>query len=534
MPYRLLLTLVLAVAALLRFSGLFWGMPGETHPGFSYFEDEMYHLSWGLELYEGKYAATQFIYGGTLYFSFTTGVYKLGELLSGLLHNVNSLGDAIEVGRVIAATVSVLTVALTAAIGRRLFGPAVGLVAAAILAVSPGHVFMAKFLRPDQVAVFLATLLVWLTACAHGAAPRARLRLYAIMGVLLGAMLAFRFPLLLFSAAPLALAVLEWRASPAPRPSLLRDRALWLLVGLVPISYALLSPHSLLHPEWLRAGLELQWSFQSNFYVESIGRGPGVYQYGVLMLGDALGPPLCLAAFVGVACAAWRRSPAHLLLLAALTPYFLMTSQAALVVIRYILPIVPVLAVLAAAAIVDAVRAAGRLRAAVAGVAVLAVLVTAAADIAMLRVLARGDVRDFVTQWLAREAPAGTGVLEFMRYSSDRCFNPPLPPSVTARYFALETGSDPRAVANDGAAQLLVVHEQLTRESERVGAADPRIEIRALLELLAPGGAFREAARFKSPIEFLGIPFGSWFDSSDYLFFDPEIRLYARVAPPAP
>lgn len=528
--YRSALALVIVLSIALRFIGLFWGVPAASHPGHSYHQDEMFHISWGLTLYEGDYIAQHFMYGGTLYFSFMAAVYKLSEVFSGLLHNIGPLVDAIETGRVVCATISVATVALVASLGRRLAGPAVGLLAAAMLALSPGHVFLAKLVRPDQVATFLVTLLMWLAARAMepAASPRARTRRYAVMGLLLGAMVAFRFPLALFGVAPLTTLWLEWRATPAPRANPLRDRALWLLVVLTPVGFALASPHSVLHPGWQLAGLKLQFNFQTDVFAEALGRGPGLYQYGVRMPVEALGMPMYAMALTGVVYGAWRRRPAQLLLLVSMLPYFLLTSRATWVVVRYVLPMLPMLSVLAGIAIVDAARAAGRLRFALGAVVAAAGAITLLADAALLGVVARPDVRDVVTAWLARAVPAGTGVLEFERYRGDNCFNPPLPSNVDARWFALEAVSDPRTIADDRAAQVVIVHEDITREAERLGASDPRPEYRALLALLAPDGAFREAARFAPPVTVFGLHFDRWFQSADYYVMRPEIRVYVR------
>jgi hypothetical protein len=139
------------------------------------------------------------------------------------------------------------------------------------------------------------------------------------------------------------------------------------------------------------------------------------------------------------------------------------------------------------------------------------------------------NVRAIAHDWLARHAPPGTGVVTFMRYAADTSFNPAVPATLDSRATALEFPSNVQSVADDPKARLVVLHEDLFRESERLGDADPRPEIRALMQLVAPGGRYRLVAKLKQPVRMLGIDFDRWFQT-DFLMIDPEIRIYARDA----
>jgi hypothetical protein len=198
------------------------------------------------------------------------------------------------------------------------------------MAISLAHSFLAQNVRPDELGSALVALLLYLSArrqtqtdASESAWPE------FVLGLLLGAMLALRFPLAVFGLVPQYVLWLQRRpASLAALRAFLLDRRVWALALAVPLAYAPCIPHTLLHPNGLRAGLQVQWAYLSGVFKDAIGRGPGLYQYGVLMLAEALGWPPYVLALVAVIAAAWRRRPADLLLLATLLPYLLLTADA--------------------------------------------------------------------------------------------------------------------------------------------------------------------------------------------------------------
>lgn len=528
--YRLCFLLILAIALFLRSGGLFWGLPNAAHPDYSYHPDEVFHVVWAAWLAQGQLIAKHFMYGGTLYYSLLNGYRYLAEALSGHLGGGNFMADVLIVGRIGTVMFSFLAVCLTAAATRRLYGDLAGLIGGAALALFPAHAFLAQNVRPDELGAALVALLLYL--CARRLTQTdARERAWPdfCLGLLLGSMLALRFPLAVFGLAPLSVLWLQRRpTSLLALRAFLLDRRLWALLLAIPLSYALCSPHTLLHPDGLRAGLQVQWAYQSGVFEDAVGRGPGLYQYGVRMLAEALGWPLYALAAFAVLAAAWRRRPADLLLLAALFPYLFLTANASWVVVRYTLPLLPVLAVLIGGLLVEPGVGRAFTRRAT-GIVIAAVLAfTLLPDLALRRSLASPNKRELVGAWLQAHVPADTGIVVFEQYGGDTFYRPTLPASVEVLVFPLQEAVDPGVLARLQPAPLLLLSEDVYGNMDRLGAAHPKPRIAQLARLLRPDGEYRLVRSFEPEIRFLGIDFTSWFRSQDYRIIEPGFRLYAR------
>lgn len=524
-----LLLSILVGALVLRAIGVLWGLPDAAHPDYSYHPDETLHILWARMLAEGQLVPKQFMYGGTLYSTVLNAYYAYGRFLSGT-YAVSALGGTILFGRLCNIAWSLLTIALVADIGRRLRGPAAGLIAALCCAVAPAALFLTHSVRPDVLATLLATLCVHLSVCLMQAEPRRTPRYYAAIGVVLGAMLALRFPLGAFAIAPVAASVLR------ARPRTVREwigavfqRWLWAAAAISVVAYAAFSPHTLLYPDTFVLGMKVQWNYQSTAFPDAIDRGPGVYQYGVLMLREGLGWPLYLLALGGVAWSLVRREAGQLLLVASVLPYFVLTSMATWVVVRYVLPMLPMLCVLAAIALVDLAQRARALRVGVAAVFGAAVAWTLLADSALLRAESSTDSRDLAAAWLREHVSAGAIVTRIQGYRGDVSYVPVVAPPLVARDLALTADADPLGLANDSAAVWLVVGESIYRNAERLGDRHPDVHTRALMALLAPNGPYRLAQTFAVPVRAFGIDFDAWFTSQDFRIIRPELRVYRRV-----
>jgi hypothetical protein len=137
------MVVVLWVAAALRLVA--WG---QTPPGL--YHDEAYHGLDALDILNGRFA---------LYFPANNGREPLFIYLVAL--TVKALGQSPFALRLAAFPVGVLTVAATAAMGRALFSRRVGLLAAAVLAVTLWHVHLSRVgFRAVLLPLFTA-LTVW-------------------------------------------------------------------------------------------------------------------------------------------------------------------------------------------------------------------------------------------------------------------------------------------------------------------------------------------------------------------------------------
>lgn len=521
----LLLVLVLAGAFILRLYGIRWGLPGASHLFHSYHPDEALHLMAADWLAEGTIVPKHFMYGGTLYFAFLGAVVRITEMLPDITHGYNILADQILVGRYVMVVIALVTIVLVYHIGRLLFGKPVGILAALFLAIAPVHIALAQVLRPDEVAAFLSTLIIYLAVKIHRGEPN-NLRYCVYAGLTLGTAMSFRLPLIIFAGAPVAALLLASRGKIAARTlSVLRDRRLVAMGLCIVVAHVVSSPQTFLHPDMYLAGLHVQWEYQSNPYPDAVDMGPGFYQYGWLMLHQALGYALYALAVAGILYALIKRTAGDWILLAAGIPYLILVSFTSWVVVRYTLPLAPLLAVVAARLAVQTRETGPRLRAV--GVAVVALVVgwTAMADAAYLKMLAGRNVRDLATEWIEQHIPPASSIAIVKTYLEDDFFNPPVPPTYTRHDFYLLEQADGTQLFRGPRYDYLVLHENLYKNMERLGHRHPLIQSRAFHASLV-NSRYQLVKELKQPVEFLGLNFSGSFSSSDYTIVNPGIRIY--------
>jgi 4-amino-4-deoxy-L-arabinose transferase-like glycosyltransferase len=311
------------------------------------------------------------------------------------------------VARALTALVDVGTVALVYLIGRRLYNPAVGLVAAALLAVNVMHIQLAHFFAVDSYLTFFTVAALY--QLVNGKIPNPKpqiqnpkseiqnlqspifnlqLLLAAIfMGLAIGSK--FSGVLLLL---PLAVAI--WLDGERP----VRGRVLRLLaaVALVVLTFALTNPFALL--DWtcpvpvpaVRFGPLTTPAFEvRSCFLENIGRQGGMvrqvvdlpfthqydgtlpYLYYIEMqLKWGMGPLLGLVAFAGLF---WKiglvgygliqnpkskiQNPKFLIVLAWVLPFFLLTGGFHVKFMRYLQPMTPFLMLYGAALLLSLPKA---------------------------------------------------------------------------------------------------------------------------------------------------------------------------------
>lgn len=520
-----LLVLVLAAALLLRLYGIRWGLPDASHLFYSYHPDEALHLLAADWLAQGSLIPKHFMYGGTLHFAFLNAVARASEILPDVTHGYNILADQILLGRYILVAVALVTIVLVYHIGRLLFGTPVGILAALFVAIAPAHIAFAQVLRPDEMAAFLATLIVYLAVKIHRSGPNT-LRYSVYAGLTLGAAMSLRLPLIIFAGAPVVALLLTSRGGTGIRKlSVLLDRRMLAMGLCIPLAYAVSSPQTFLHPDMFRAGLEVQWGYQSTPFPDTAEMGPGFYQYGWLMLHQALGYALYGLALAGVLYALRKRSVGDWLLLAAIIPYLILVSFTSWVVVRYTLPLVPLLAILAARFALLVLEQRPRLRAL--GIAAIAVVVgwTLMADAAYLKLQAGKNVRAVATEWIEQQIPPGSSIVVVKSYLEDDFFNPAIPKAYRHHAFYLLESGDGTQLFRGEKYDYLVLHEYLYKNMERLGDRHPLRQSRAFHASLI-SSRYRLVKEFKQPTQFLGVDFAASFSSNDYTIVNPGIRVY--------
>ena len=526
------LSLILLLAVALRLPGLFWGLPDAAHPDYSWHPDEALPILWARWLTQGRIIAKHFMYGGTLHYSMLNAYFDYGRLLAPWFGD-NTLANTLRVGRGFTVALSLLTVLLTYQTGKRLFGPGTGLLAAALLALSPVHVFLAQNVRPDEAATFLSLLMLYLSSFILHASAERELRLFALAGLLCGASIALRFPLAVFGLAPpLAYLLRESASVPGPALVLPLCRRLLLMFGCLLLGYAAASPHSLRYLPALVSGLLVQQRYQTSSFPDAIDRGPAIVQYGWLTLREALGLPLYLLALAGVAASVLRPARPRLLLLIPTLAYFVLLLFVSWVVVRYTMPLVPLLALLSAC-LLSAVTRLRSLQRRLAIVAVgVAMALTLVGDIAFLRVQVGRNTRDLASDWIAVHTAAGAAVVEIQMYTGDVYLNPALPADRLQTTLVLNQDFDPARLVQGSGHDYLVLNQELYGNMERLQPAQLSAPTAALRQLIH-GGAYRLEAEIVQPVRFLGLDFSACFTSQDFRIINPGERIYRFVPPSA-
>lgn len=320
------------------------------------------------------------------------------------------------VGRVLSALWDLGTVLLTWRLGLLLAGPALGLAAAALVAVSVTSIQHAHFFTVDAASGFFAAAA--LLALLH-VARDGRRRCHLAFGVALGLACACRVNLVLL-ALPYGLALLvAWRAGAARAPALAGGAVLAALVAAV--CFRVANPYAFAGPGFF--GLAPAEDFVRSLreirgYLDGTAEFPPSLQWiarpPVLfaarnVLGWGLGPAWGVAAVAGAlwAVARWWRlgapgAPGAIVAVWTAGVFLFQAAQFA-PTMRYFLPLVPGLALLAAWPLV----AGGRARRALLAALLVATTLWALAFTAIYR---RPHTRVEASRWLHREVPAGAVV----------------------------------------------------------------------------------------------------------------------------
>jgi 4-amino-4-deoxy-L-arabinose transferase-like glycosyltransferase len=164
------LCLVLCLALALRLWGSYFDLPYVYHP------DEPVTINVAVRMLQNGELNPHFFHWGTAYFYLVAAAYVpyfLGGLALGRFHSrldlatIKSYGlgmgyiplpAEVWLARLVSIALGVGTIWLVYLIGRRLYNRKAGVLAAALLAVSPPHVAQSHFARPDVAMTFFLCL----------------------------------------------------------------------------------------------------------------------------------------------------------------------------------------------------------------------------------------------------------------------------------------------------------------------------------------------------------------------------------------
>lgn len=573
--HRLLLTLILIAATAVRFAGIDWGGSAYLHPDERFMTMVTVGIDWPGTA--GSYfdSATSPLnpynndFGSYLYGTFPLFLTKLAGAITG---NV-VYGDAHLPGRWLSALFDVGSVAVAFWIGRRLFSPAAGLIAAALLAFTPLNVQTAHYYTTDAtgaffaVAAFAATLQAWF---------RRSWRWYALAGLAVGLAAASK-PNLVITGGFLILPALEairlrgWR-SLVPRRHWNRARRPVLLGVVISgiaaiVTFRIAQPYAFLGPHLWDIRLDPRWTDDLAYWRQvqagAIDLPPGIQWADraplVFILDNlvrwGMGPALGLTALVSLVLVAVRLVMARhwpcwwTLAMAGWVLFHIVLYGTELVKAqRYLLPAYPFLIVLAAGQL-DAWanhlrqrspirRARFTIPATVAPARVLIALVilgTIFSGLALDSVFLRPQTRITASEWIYDNVPPGSTIAS--EYWDDG-----LPISLPRRPADVFTGIQVYPYDEDNDLKLSRFIGQLNRadylvlSSDRLIGSIPRMPDRypmttAYYQALVSGElGFDLVATFRSPPELLGIVFDDRGAEETLTVYDhPQVRIFRKT-----
>lgn len=261
--------------------------------------------------------------------------------------NANSAGFYL-LGRYLMAIYFVLSVLLTFQIGQRIFGRAVGLGGAWLLAITPLAIGHAQLVRSDSPATFFGLLGLWSCLKVY---DRPSARNQTLAGFSIGLAIASRYFMAALSPALLAIdiLILKKRSEPRPAKSLLLAMAAGLLA--IGIGFAASTPYFFLDfsTAWHDIQIEARTTHLGADGLSPVGN---FLWYLTTALPLSMTWPVAILAGAGVLLIVRRRAPPQLWSVGFVALFMLGICLSPLHWQRWLIQILPMLALFAAEAIV--------------------------------------------------------------------------------------------------------------------------------------------------------------------------------------
>lgn len=416
--HRLLLLAIIALGAWLRFDGLSFGLPyAHSRP------DEAALAGPAVMCLTGQCAPPDFYYPTGFIYALTA-VYLLlfvvlrargvhADLASFAASRRLDVSMFFLASRAVSAIAGTATICVVYAIGRAVWGPAVGLVSAWYLAICALHARDSHFGTTDVTMTAMISVAVWLIVKWQQTPSH---RLAVLVGVTGGIAASTKYnglgvglPFLL------AAALRPWTGPAAAR---LRPRTAIIALGLAAITglfaFLVLSPYVVI--EWPRFVRDVVWRGDHLGRPHGIDVGPGWRHHALVTLPGAVGWPLYIWSVAGLACLLFWRFRQSIVVLSFPIAYYLVIGSLDTTFARYALPLMPFMALTAGwltIATSEVVSRYFRVRSATPAAAAIAVLLAAPSlrEIVLIdRVLSRPDTRVQAADFLRRHVVPGDSI----------------------------------------------------------------------------------------------------------------------------
>jgi 4-amino-4-deoxy-L-arabinose transferase-like glycosyltransferase len=338
-----ILVVVVAASAMIRVSGVWFGYPLAVHP------DEGRLVRPALKILKTGDLNPHFFDYPSLNIYLQAALYKTVAVVEKTVHG-GGMGRIPTirfyiVGRFLSVVMSLLTIVITFAIGRRLIHPIAGLASAYFVGASLLHILNSFIITVDAPMAFWSSLAVLMAA--RIATGDGRLYDYVLAGMFVGFAVGSKYTAFL-CVIPIVIAHLHASRGAKPRPTWL----ILLCLVIIPFAFLLTTPFAALdYPAFFEA-INSESSHYRGGHFGNEGEGANsFFLYGKSLFLEGLGPVPAILAIVGFGWLLRRKAWCALLLLSFPLLLFLFVGQYRVFFSRNLVAAVPCLAVLSGAGV---------------------------------------------------------------------------------------------------------------------------------------------------------------------------------------
>jgi hydrogenase-4 membrane subunit HyfE len=256
--------LIVAAGGALRFYGIDFGLPDNFHP------DEVPKVNAIMRMVDQNTWNPQYFLHPSLLLYCT---YFMNCLLQFIGVDGTVRETAFLAGRIVSAIAGTLSIAMTYAIGRRLFSRSVGLSAAVLLAVLPLHVTCSRYLKEDALltCVVLSCVLTTLIAVQTN-----RRWLLLVAGLLAGVTAGTKYSGILMAIVP---GSAPWLASRSWKPDLRWLPWALIAMAIAPLGFVATTPFSILDSKEFLKDFRAESNHMQNGHTNTIDAWSQLWMY---------------------------------------------------------------------------------------------------------------------------------------------------------------------------------------------------------------------------------------------------------------